>query len=776
MKKIRPLSINPKYRNSEAGSSMKPLLFAIAAGNCLLILVAVYCTFGALATSFSLKIDMSELFRIWLFCTVVISGVTTWYRGKGLIVLAIPAIILFIWNITAIIDGAGLVIYTITLLYSKWLPVTVLGWETVDHATDPTLFIIATGVVVIFLLAFTVCLRRSAINTILVTAPIVFLTFVITDLQADVFYLLGLLAVYLTLVICSSVNPDNYFKRGLSVLPALIITVVIMLVAYMFAPYSSYAREERIAELGSRFRYGISHMGRFGQFWHTRPGGGWFAENAWIRMLDGGIWQFNTSNVNIANAGNRLILDQNLLEITVDTPGTFYIRGYSMRTFNGQSWIGNDETTPRWNEDQARTMPAYIANLSPLIDYAPSPVPVQMSITKTGDQTPRIDYLPYYGGNAYHNNSGIPARQLPAFPHGKFFHIRNSIHSLIEALDSADILSPSDGFSEYVTWMRNTNFYTQIDPVTSRGLRQLAIEAGIDPNDKRVEIADAVANYVMSSGRYTLEPGIIPADEDFALYFLQTSQEGYCIHFATAAVLMLRSLDVPARFTSGYVARVPRSGVDSPFALTDRNAHAWVEVFYEDAGWLYLEVTPSGSGSFVPEPNHHTPVTVTPTPQTPSPQQTPPPQETPPPPDDIDVNGGTRPDTSGGPGQSENQVPEEIINIALFTIVVALLLSVLPVRRSIVLKRRVKDFKQSNTNKAVICAWRYITQLNRSSPGTSVPADIEDLALKARFSQHRLTDEERNEVVKYANKLSQKLYLLNSRAKKFYMKYIRALY
>jgi len=710
-------------------------------------------------------------------------------------------------------------------MYSKWLPVTVLFSEQSRITDALVIFISAAGIAVIFLLAFTVCLRKSVFNTILATAPIIFLTFVITDLNADTIYLLGIVAVYLTMLICSAVSPDNYIKRGMAVLPAFAVTALIMLIAYMFAPYGTYAREEQIAELGNRFRYVASQMGRFGQYWQTRPGGGWGSDIAWLRMTDGGIWQFNTSNVFITNSGDRIITDQGLLEITVDEPGTFYIRGFSMHDFNGQTWSGNDDFNPQPNDGFARAMPAFTASLSQLIDLDNPPVPVQMFITRTGDQTPRVYYRPYYGGEAFSDDMRI----LPGIPAGRFYYIDSGVHRILEALDSEELdltdrmeyanyswdflvavlgtedftltlernveweikvnidsedyydgyasllqLGTNSGFSEYVAWIQNSNIYTQVDPNTAQGLRQLAIEAGINPNAGRAEVVDAVAAFVRSSGTYTLEPGTIPRGEDFALYFLQTLQEGYCIHFATAAVLMLRSLDIPARFTSGYVATVPRSSVDTSLVLTDRNAHAWVEVFYEDVGWLYLEVTPAGSGSFIPAPSQHTPVTDTPAPQTPLPQ-TPSPEEFTPPPDFDNIeNNAPGPDTGNTSGQDNNMIPEETITTIIFAFCIILLISALPIRRSIIIKHRRVKLSQDNTNKAAIYAWHYISQLHYRV--SAAPEYIEELALKARFSQHRLTEEERDLIVEYASSFASKLYNSSSRSKRFLLKYIKSIY
>ncbi|UQT49944.1 transglutaminase-like domain-containing protein [Flavonifractor plautii] len=77
-------------------------------------------------------------------------------------------------------------------------------------------------------------------------------------------------------------------------------------------------------------------------------------------------------------------------------------------------------------------------------------------------------------------------------------------------------------------------------------------------------------------------------------WFLTESHRGYCMHFASAAVLLLRSMGVPARYVSGFVADVPASGrVNVP----DSAAHAWVEVYIDGYGWEPVEVTPSTPGA-----------------------------------------------------------------------------------------------------------------------------------------------------------------------------------
>jgi Transglutaminase-like superfamily len=72
-------------------------------------------------------------------------------------------------------------------------------------------------------------------------------------------------------------------------------------------------------------------------------------------------------------------------------------------------------------------------------------------------------------------------------------------------------------------------------------------------------------------------------------YLLFTSKEGSCTHFATATAALLRSVGVPTRISTGFVAQ-ERSTV-SQFVVRGRDAHAWAEVPLKDGDWLQVDTT-----------------------------------------------------------------------------------------------------------------------------------------------------------------------------------------
>ena len=76
--------------------------------------------------------------------------------------------------------------------------------------------------------------------------------------------------------------------------------------------------------------------------------------------------------------------------------------------------------------------------------------------------------------------------------------------------------------------------------------------------------------------------------------FVTQTRAGYCQHFAGAMALMLRMLGIPARVAVGFTSGTPK---DDAWVVTDHDAHAWVEVWFEGHGWVPFDPTP-GRGTF----------------------------------------------------------------------------------------------------------------------------------------------------------------------------------
>jgi protein-glutamine gamma-glutamyltransferase len=73
--------------------------------------------------------------------------------------------------------------------------------------------------------------------------------------------------------------------------------------------------------------------------------------------------------------------------------------------------------------------------------------------------------------------------------------------------------------------------------------------------------------------------------------FVTSTKRGYCQHFAGAMAVMLRELGIPARVAAGFTSGRYNAD-DGRWFVADRNAHTWVEAWFDGYGWLPFDPTP----------------------------------------------------------------------------------------------------------------------------------------------------------------------------------------
>ena len=105
----------------------------------------------------------------------------------------------------------------------------------------------------------------------------------------------------------------------------------------------------------------------------------------------------------------------------------------------------------------------------------------------------------------------------------------------------------------------------------------------------------AIQQHLLENYRYSLEADTAtfghPLQE-----FLFTRKTGYCEHYATAMVVMLRTVGIPARLVTGFLA-TEWNEYGGYFTVRQRDAHAWVEVYFPRSGWITMDPTPSVSAA-----------------------------------------------------------------------------------------------------------------------------------------------------------------------------------
>jgi transglutaminase-like putative cysteine protease len=149
-----------------------------------------------------------------------------------------------------------------------------------------------------------------------------------------------------------------------------------------------------------------------------------------------------------------------------------------------------------------------------------------------------------------------------------------------------DLRSAGTDYPDYVLAR-----YLQLpDGVTAetRALARSLAEGRGNPFD----VARAIETDLRRRIEYDRSVGPTPSGWDAVDYVLFESRRGDCDFYASAMVVMLRSLGIPARLVTGF-APVPFDQAAQGYVYRRLDAHAWVEVYFPGFGWIPFEPTPS---------------------------------------------------------------------------------------------------------------------------------------------------------------------------------------
>lgn len=110
--------------------------------------------------------------------------------------------------------------------------------------------------------------------------------------------------------------------------------------------------------------------------------------------------------------------------------------------------------------------------------------------------------------------------------------------------------------------------------------------------DNRYDKVKAIEQYLSSRFPYNLDVRTTPRNRDFVDYFIFDLKEGYCTYYASAMAVLARCSGIPARYVEGYM--LPPKPIEpgsTTYIVSNMQAHAWVEVYFEGYGWLPFEPT-----------------------------------------------------------------------------------------------------------------------------------------------------------------------------------------
>jgi transglutaminase-like putative cysteine protease len=128
-------------------------------------------------------------------------------------------------------------------------------------------------------------------------------------------------------------------------------------------------------------------------------------------------------------------------------------------------------------------------------------------------------------------------------------------------------------------------------PESIRGLSANLTANATTPYQKVLSI-----NSYLSRIPYSADITSPPEGVDGVAYFLFKQRAGFCVHFASAMAVMLRSVGVPTRLAIGYLPGEP-GAENGEYVLRDKYYHAWPQVYFPGYGWVDIEATPSSAES-----------------------------------------------------------------------------------------------------------------------------------------------------------------------------------
>jgi len=142
--------------------------------------------------------------------------------------------------------------------------------------------------------------------------------------------------------------------------------------------------------------------------------------------------------------------------------------------------------------------------------------------------------------------------------------------------------------SDYPAWI--TERYLQVPEKNAAQFYDLAVKIteGMPTNFDK---AEAITTYLRQNISYNEKVPAPPADTDPLNWFLFTLKSGFCNYYASAEVILLRSLGIPARMIVGFSEGKLED--EDIYNIRGLDAHAWPEAYFPGIGWVQFEPTVS---------------------------------------------------------------------------------------------------------------------------------------------------------------------------------------
>ena len=731
------------------------------ASNLLLLLLGAESIAALIVETFSISVPTR--FWIWLGVLCLLLWVASSFR-RG-ILIGMPLCAAVLWYLYRIDEEDLLIEFHDLLEHISTVYVGhFTGSDSVYQVTDQTAGHMTALLFILFLFAafLSVSLASGSFRislSLLATVPL-FAVCIAVNGKPSVLPVLGVLLFW-----CGVHLSGDVFRltdaSGKSMLLGLIPCLLVLSCLLLLYNPSNYHYDETDIRLSQRF----DSLGNALSKWINRnesssQGSSGTGETTLRNYEPPAGWRSGTDDLVLTRGFDYSALDKEAFRISSNAVGSLYFRGKSYGEYCGNAWQAAIENT----HAHALDYTAYAVQNSPQQEMR--------SFELQSDVPYDLLYLPYFSISGKESDVKYLCDGSRYYG-GEFTRCYQDLAGISRLSLAGDNAYEEKQYRQYAQ-----NYYTRLPDSTRAEVEGICRTLGLSKDLGTAELILAVADTVRSRGIYDInvEPY---TGSDYAVDFLMTPHRGYCIHFATAAAVLYRALDIPARVCEGYLVNLVD---ENKVVVTGKDAHAWVEVYLDGVGWYPIEVTASPADNpdaqafgtaQAPETPEETPAEPeseddTDTPITSEEQDDGSADGAQSSGEDSGEGGEASPDGNGGAGTSRTL--RTVLRLLWIPAGLLLLAAAVYGRYRLLRSGLRKRLNDTDGRRVAISVYRQADRLRRW--GAEMPAVIRATAEKAAFSQHEISREEQKACLSALNRLTNETYQSLTKRGKFAFRYL----
>jgi len=333
----------------------------------------------------------------------------------------------------------------------------------------------------------------------------------------------------------------------------------------------------------------------------------WQDWRAWDPFRQSGsVYSFNW----LQNYPSLLNPGKNVVIMRVQSPAPSYWRANALDTFTGNAWVTSQAFLRRLQPTHTDGLYVYPVSKA-------DPTPEGKTVTEVFKvQSVYTNYL-FAGGDplslSVDQELALRMNDMRSLHVSKALgpSLTYSLKAVIPELKPADLVGLGADYPEAVQHYLTLPFFradqiagpdkeavwrSTVESAGPNGLEwvglytlsQEIVGDATDPYD----ITLHVERYLRTFFNYSLSPPPSDYSSPYAAFLFDT-RSGYCQHFSGAMALLLRYNGIPARVAVGFTTGKPDD--TGAYVVSTNNAHAWVEVYFPEVGWVAFDPTPGRS-------------------------------------------------------------------------------------------------------------------------------------------------------------------------------------